>query len=191
MMTQEKPIETASRELPRLRTERLILRPLTVADAKRVQLLAGAREIASTTLSIPYPYEDGVAEKWIASHQENFEQNKGLDLAITLPATGAVIGAIGFGSINTDHQRAELGYWIGQEWWNKGYCTEAARQIIRFGFEQLRLNRIVAHHFARNPASGRVMQKIGMTHEGTLRQHVKKWDKFEDLLCYGILSSDI
>ena len=83
--------------------------------------------------------------------------------------------------------RAELGYWIGKPYWGQGYCTEAARATLDFGFEQLGLNRIFAHHFARNPASGRVMQKIGMTREGRLRQHVKKWDAFEDLELYGIL----
>ena len=189
-MKQENPIETASRELPTLRTERLILRPLTLADAKRVQLLAGAREIACTTLNIPYPYEDGMAEKWIATHQDRFEQNKGLDLAVVLSEKHLLIGCVGFGSISMEHARAEIGYWIGHEWWNKGYCTEAAREIVRFGFEQLGLHRIVGHHLSRNPASGRVMRRIGMAHEGHLRQHIKKWDKFEDLECYGILASE-
>ena len=189
-MTHENPIEPANRELPTLRTERLTLRPLTVTDAKRVQLLAGAREIARTTLNIPHPYEDGMAEKWIATHQDRFEQNKGLDLAVVLSEEHLLIGCVGFGSISMEHARAEIGYWIGHEWWNKGYCTEAAGEIVRFGFEQLGLNRIFGHHLTRNPASGRVMRTIGMTHEGTLREQIKKWDKFEDLECYGILSKD-
>jgi ribosomal-protein-alanine N-acetyltransferase len=54
----------------------------------------------------------------------------------------------------------------------------------------LELNRIFAHHFTRNPASGRVMQKLGMKHEGCLRQHFEKWDAFEDMEIYGILKSE-
>jgi len=180
----------SANEIPTLRTERLILRAFAVEDAPTVQRLAGAREIADTTLNIPHPYEDGVAEKWIAGHQERYRQNQGLTLAITLAEGNLLIGAISLISFSDQHQHAELGYWVGRQWWRAGYCTEAAREVVRFGLEQLGLNRIVGQHLARNPASGRVMQKIGMKHEGTLRQHVRKWDKFEDLECYGILKSE-
>jgi len=158
-------------------------------DAPTVQRLAGAREIADTTLNIPYPYADGVAEQWISGHRAGYEQGSKVPLAITLACSGAVVGAISLASIDKQHERAVIGYWIGKEYWNAGYCTEAAREMLRFGFERLGLNRIISHHLTRNPASGRVMRKIGMEHEGTLRQHVKKWDAFEDLECYGILKS--
>ena len=75
-------------------------------------------------------------------------------------------------------------------YWNRGYATEAARAMLTFGFEVLELNRIFAEYYARNPASGRVMQKIGMTHEGMLRQHMFKDDRFEDSVVYGILRSE-
>ena len=176
--------------LPTLKTERLILRPFRMEDAPTVQRLAGAREIADTTLNIPHPYEDGVAEKWIAGHQQGFEEDKKITLAITLAGNDTLIGTISLMSLSKQHQHAEIGYWIGKEWWNKGYCTEAAREMVRFGFEQLGLNRIIGQHLTRNPASGRVMQKVGMKHEGTLRQHVRKWDKFEDIEYYAILKSD-
>ena len=91
--------------------------------------------------------------------------------------------------IEPEHARAELGYWIGKPYWRNGYATEAARAILQYGFGQLGLNRIHAGHFTRNPGSGRVMQKIGMTHEGHQPRHVKKWDRFEDLELYGILHS--
>jgi RimJ/RimL family protein N-acetyltransferase len=79
---------------------------------------------------------------------------------------------------------------MGVPFWNHGYCSEAARALVTYGFEQMGLHRIYAFHFARNPASGRVMQKAGMTCEGTLRQHVKKWERYEDLVAYGILRSE-
>ena len=92
--------------------------------------------------------------------------------------------------INQQYASAELGYWIGQSFWRQGYCTEAARAVLGYGFELLELNRVYASYLTRNPASGRVMQKIGMAYEGCLRQHIKKWDVFEDLALYGILRSD-
>jgi RimJ/RimL family protein N-acetyltransferase len=142
--------------------------------------------VADTTLKIPHPYEDGLAEKWIANQREWFERHQQVVFAVTLRRGGTLLGATGL-QLDLADLRAELGYWIGRPYWGHGYCTEAARATLDFGFEQLGLNRIFAHHFARNPASGRVMQKIGMTREGCLRQHVKKWDAFEDLELYGIL----
>jgi RimJ/RimL family protein N-acetyltransferase len=76
-------------------------------------------------------------------------------------------------------------------YWGRGYATEAALAVIAFGFEELGLNRIYAQHMASNPASGRVMQKAGMRHEGTLRQHVTKFGIVDDIAIYGILASDI
>lgn len=169
--------------------ERLVLRPFKLADAPDVQRLAGAREIAATTLNIPHPYEDGVAEAWISKHQETFDQGKGVTLAITFRTNGRLIGAISLMDIRSKHQ-AELGYWIGKPYWNQGYCTEAARAMLRYGFQVLELQRIHACHLSRNPASGRVMQKLGMQHEGRRRQHVVKWGEMDDLELYGILRSE-
>jgi len=124
-----------AKKRPTLETERLVLRPFERGDAPRVQQLAGDRAIAATTLKVPDPYEDGLAEKWIATHTKRFEK--------------------------------------GQE--------------IVFAFA---LQRIHAYHFRHNPASGRVLQKIGMQHEGRLRQHVKKWGQFVDNELYSILRSE-
>ena len=103
--------------------------------------------------------------------------------------SGQLVGAIGLG-IDRRFKLAELGYWIGKPFWNRGYATEAAVAIIRYGFTSLELNRIASRHFTRNPASGRVMQKAGMQHEGTARQSMIKWGKYEDLQLYAILRED-
>jgi [ribosomal protein S5]-alanine N-acetyltransferase len=171
---------------PTLETARLLLRPFRLADADRVQELAGDRAIADTMLKISHPYEDGTAERWISNHRDWFEHHQQAVFAVTVKSDGLLIGALGL-RFELDDQRAELGYWIGKPYWNQGYCTEAARAALQFGFEQFGLNRIFANHFLRNPASGRVMQKLGMVYEGRLRQHVKKWDAFEDLEVYGIV----
>ena len=175
---------------PELRTDRLLLRPFTLADAPIVQRLAGERDIASTTLNIPHPYEDGLAEEWISTHQNRFEEGESVTYAIVLYEDGDLIGAISLMDISKRHQHAELGYWIGKPYWNNGYCTEAARAALRYGYRALGLNRIFACHLSRNPASGRVMEKIGMTYEGCQRQHAEKWGVFEDLKMYAILKSE-
>ena len=174
---------------PELITDRLLLRPFTLADAPLVQLLAGDRDIASNTLNIPHPYEDGMAEEWISTHHEKFERGELVNFAIVLRNDDVLIGAIGL-VINQQHENAELGYWIGKPYWGNGYCTEAAKAVLHYGFTALGLNRIHAFHMSRNPASGRVLEKIGMKYEGCLRQHGKRWGVFEDLEMYAILKSE-
>ena len=94
---------------PILETERLILRPFQISDVARVKALAGASEIYRTTLNIPHPYEEGMAEKWIAPHASRFYQGDAVDLAVTLKTDGILIGAIGLDA-TLRHQPAELGY---------------------------------------------------------------------------------
>ena len=179
----------AMQEFPKLTTSRLVLRLCTLADAPDIQRLAADRDIASTTQRIPHPYEDGMGEQFIATHQDNFDRGEQLSLGIALRSNDTVIGNIGL-RFDPAQDNAEMGYWIGKPYWNQGYGTEAAGAVIRHAFEELGLNRVYAAHFKRNPASGRIMQKIGMTYEGCLRQHVKKWGEYEDMEYYGILSSE-
>jgi [ribosomal protein S5]-alanine N-acetyltransferase len=174
---------------PSLATERLFLRPFTLADAPAVQALAGAVEIASTTLHVPHPYEDGMAESWILTHAPGYEAGTQATFAITERAGGLLVGAIGL-VIEAAHARAELGYWIGVPFWGRGIATEASRALLELGFDRMGLHRIQATYITRNPASGRVMQKLGMQPEGVLRQHVRKWDVFEDLAVCGILAAE-
>jgi RimJ/RimL family protein N-acetyltransferase len=177
------------KDIPTLRTERLVLRPFVVGDAPEVQRLAGDRAIADTTLSIPHPYTDGLAEEWISKHRDAFDKEQGVTFAVTRKEDGSLVGAIGLTAMTKGHQ-AELGYWIGRPYWNQGYCTEAAQALLRYAFSELGLARVHCCHFSRNPASGQVMRKLGMRHEGTRRQHVRKWDQYENLELYGILKGE-
>jgi RimJ/RimL family protein N-acetyltransferase len=172
-----------------LGTDRLTLRKFRVSDASRVEELAGAREVAEMTLNIPYPYESGLAEEWFQSHQDDFESGEGVVFALIRKDNLELIGAMGLIFTPRFH-RAELGYWIGKPYWGLGYATEAAHEIVRYGFEERGLNRIYATHMTKNPASGRVMQKLGMTQEGCLRQHALKWDEFVDMAIFGLLKKE-
>jgi ribosomal-protein-alanine N-acetyltransferase len=174
---------------PTLNTERLKLRPFTSEDAGDVKQLAGDRDVASTTLLIPHPYPDGAAENWIRSQADLFQKRRNVVFAITRVEDQQLVGAIGL-VIQSIHNRGELGYWVGKPFWGQGHCTEAAQAVLAFGFKELELNRIYAHHMQRNPASGRVMEKLGMRYEGLMRQHFKKWDQYEDMLAYGLLREE-
>ncbi len=167
-------------------TLRLILRPFRDEDAPDIQRLAGSYEVAYNTLLIPHPYPDGAAEVWIKKQREH---ESDLAFAITEKDTGALTGALGL-HIVREHDRGEIGYWIGLPYWNRGYATEAVGAVIQFGFEHMMLHRIWAGHFTRNIASGRVMQKNGMKHEGCWRGWTKKWNEFLDVEMYSILRDE-
>ena len=175
---------------PVLETQRLILRPFTLEDAPIVQRLAGAYEVAATTLNMPHPYQDGMAQQWISSQRAKHEKGEVVDFAIVIREGRLLCGAIGLG-IDKRNNNAELGYWIGVPYWGQGYCTEAAKEVLSYGFKSLNLHRIHAAHLNCNPASGRVMQKIGMSYEGCSREHFCKWGQFHDDLRYGILASEL
>jgi len=174
---------------PVFETERLVLRPFTLDDAPDVARLAGDPLIADTTAKLPHPYENKHAESWIGTHAEGFEKGTLLNVAITDREDGVLYGTTGL-SIRTEHRRAELGYWVGVPHWGNGYATEASRALVDWAFSDGNLNRVMARHMARNPASGRVMEKLGMRLEGTLRRHVSRGDDFDDIVIYSILASE-
>jgi RimJ/RimL family protein N-acetyltransferase len=171
---------------PTLTSQRLILRPFWLSDAPVVQQLAGDRAIASTTLTIPHPFNDGLAEDWINSLPQRFEWGQLATFAVVRQADEVLLGSVSIG-INRWHDHGELDYWIGQPYWGQGYATEAVAVLIGYAFTGLALHRVHAYVFKRNAASSRVLQKLGLVYEGCLRQHVKKWGVYEDVVVYGLV----
>jgi ribosomal-protein-alanine N-acetyltransferase len=170
---------------PTLRTDRLLLRPFTRDDIPELLPLIGAREVAATTRRIPHPYTLADAEEFVKTSQQGDEIN----LAILLLKDLRLLGG-GVLRPDMDHQHAEVGYWIGVPHWGNGYATEAARALVRYGFEVLQLHRVYASHSSNNPASGKVLRKLGMKHEGRMRQHLVKWAEYQDLEFYGMLKDE-
>ncbi|MFN3309971.1 MAG: GNAT family N-acetyltransferase, partial [Anaerolineales bacterium] len=171
---------------PHLTTRRLLLRGFQLSDAPRVALLIGDFDIARMVSSIPHPYEEEMATEWIRGHESQLNSQTALHYAIVRQADHLLIGAIGL-AFDWQNRSAELGYWIGKPYWNQGYATEAAQAVLKFAFGELGLNRVEAQHITKNPASGKVMQKLGMTYEGTLRQAIYLFGNFEDAALYSIL----
>ncbi|MCP3740738.1 GNAT family N-acetyltransferase [Rossellomorea sp. BNER] len=173
---------------PILLSERLRIRPFQLDDAPKVQELAGDIDIAKTTTIIPHPYPDGWAEDWIISTHKSMDKGDSLNFAI-VNEQNEFIGCI-YLFINKKHNKGELGYWVGKPYWGKGYCTEAGKVIVKYGFEELGLNRIYADAFTKNPASFKVMENLGLKHEGTFKQSCLYWGVYEDTVVYGLTKSD-
>jgi RimJ/RimL family protein N-acetyltransferase len=171
-----------------LTTERLVLRAFAPADAPLVEALAGEVEVAQTT-NLPHPYPPGAAVEWIEAGQHAAAQGQRYPFAIVRHADGALLGGITLW-LTSEHQRGELGYWVGRPYWGQGYATEAAARVVAYAFEELGLRRVTAQALRYNRASTRVMEKVGMLHEGTLRQHIYHWGAFKDVDVYGVLRPD-
>jgi RimJ/RimL family protein N-acetyltransferase len=170
---------------PSLRSNRLLLRSYTLADAPIVQRLAGDRRVALPTAAIPHPYPDGAAESWISTHPELFAARKGVCFAITVGATAELVGTMSLLDIAAAHARGEVGYWVGLQHWGNGYCTEALHLLMSFAEEHFALTRLTGRCVASNVASARVMEKVGFSLEGRLIKHVLREGRYEDMLLFG------
>jgi [ribosomal protein S5]-alanine N-acetyltransferase len=175
--------------MPTLETERLRLRAFMLEDASEFERLIAPKEVTDGTLSFPHPVPEGWGVERINRMFERFENGEHIEFAICTRVTGDLIGGIGLG-ITARHKRGGLGYWLGVDYWRQGYATEAARAVLTYGFQTLELHRIEAGYYPRNPASGRVLEKIGMQREGLMRGDVLKGDQFEDTVLYARLSTD-
>lgn len=174
---------------PSLTTSRLQLRGFQLYDASRVAFLAGDFDVARMVSSIPHPYEERMAVEWIQEHANLLQSQTAIHYVIIQRENSLLIGAMGL-QFDWQNHSAELGYWIGKPYWNQGYATEAARAVLEYAFKELDINRIEARHMTKNPASGSVMQKIGMTYEGTLRQSIYRFGNYEDAALYSILKEE-
>jgi RimJ/RimL family protein N-acetyltransferase len=174
---------------PTIPAARVRLRALRAADATRAQALLRDEEVAKQTLNIPHPYPESEAERWIAEREAGWRAGKMLAWAIALEDSDLLVGAISLKPVPA-HLRAEVGYWVARELWGQGIGTAALRAILAWGFDTLGLHRIEAHHFGENPASGRIMIKAGMRHEGRVREPIFRDGVPRDLELYGMLRSD-
>ena len=175
--------------LPRIETDRLILRPLQMRDAKDLFAYARDPEVSRHVLW------DAHKSIWETRRFLRFARNqyrRGFpgSFAIELKDGGRMIGTIGFMWVNPDYKSAEVGYSLSRDYWNRGIMTEALRATLRFGFEELKLNRIEAQHDTENPASGKVMAHCGMQFEGVMRQRIVNKGVFRDVAVYAMLKND-
>lgn len=175
--------------LPIIETERLILKPFKIEDAQSVYDLAKSYELYKSTLNIPHPYEPHMATEWIKTHEVAHEENGMISLGAFIKETDTLVGTFSLGHLPKS-KNGEIGYWIGLPFWNKGYASEGAKALLDFGFSQLKLNRIYGRYLTFNPASRKVMEKIGLEFEGILREVIVKDGTFHDVGYLAMLRSD-
>ena len=172
--------------LPPLETPRLMLRRLTMRDAQDIFAYSRDPEVARHVLWSAHRtiFDTRAYLRFIL---RQYREREPSSYGIVLKATGRVIGTIGFMSYSQENNTVEVGYSLARSAWNQGYMTEALRTLMRYGFEEMRLNRIEAIHETSNPASGAVMRKCGMKHEGTLRSKLINKGRYVDVELYAIL----
>ena len=171
-----------------LESERLKLRLFTEEDVEEVVRLCNNPNMNRYTLNIPYPYTEEIGKAWIEGHKKALERNN-YEFAITHKDSGKLCGAIAL-YIDGRNNRGEIGYWIGEPYWNNGYATEAGKTIIDFAFNKKGLHKVVGGAIVGNIGSSRVLEKTGMIKEGLYKEHVLKDNKYMDLAYYGIINSE-
>lgn len=175
--------------LQELYTERLHLRKFNLDDAKHFSGLLKDREVASTTLMLPFPCTQQEAIGIITEYLEEQNRQKSIRWAMTMKDTGTFIGGLRLVP-NTHFNSAELGFWIGKEFWKRRFTYEAARAVIKFGFDEMKINRIDAHAMTENISSINLLQKLGFQQEGLHPQLVMKWGEYKDVFTFGLLRSN-
>ncbi|WP_136604871.1 GNAT family N-acetyltransferase [Paenibacillus dokdonensis] len=174
---------------PLMETPRLLLRKLSVEDAEEYFSLASNPLAAKHTIwNAHITIEDSIS--YLSGLQAKMDQGQAFHWGIIDKATGTFIGRVGFIYFDTLHRLSEVGFALHCDWWGQGIMSEAALPMIRYGFEELGLNRIEGRCNADNLASERVLLKIGMTFEGILRRQLKIKGVFIDQKMYAILNSD-
>lgn len=169
-----------------IQTPRLLLRRYRLTDAEDVYAYARDPEWGQFLPGIPEPYERQHADEFVASHvlkDWRTESHWALELE------GRVVGRVGL-TPERRHGRAELGYELARWLWGRGLMTEAASAVVDEAFRKLPLRRILAHAITANIGSTRVMEKVGMRHEVTLRQHWVFHGQAYDAANYGILREE-
>ena len=149
-----------------IQTDRLVLRRFDLADAARVEALAGDEAIARMTGNIPHPYPRGAAKGWIEHTQPMIRAGVLAQAAVTRKGSDDLIGCASLKRETTSDDQAELAYWIGVPFWGSGLATEACRALVADVAGRWKLRRVWAGVLPINQRSARVLQKLGMTPDG-------------------------
>lgn len=171
-------------------TERLLIREYRKSDLDAFLHVVRQPEIYATTYGIPREYTRHRGKWWLKMIRQNTMMGSAFEYAVFLKESGQYIGNVGLINIAGEHCRADISYYIDRDYMNRGYATEAARAMLQFGFGEMNLHKISGVCMSRNPASRRVMEKLGMRYEGTLRDDLLKDGVFCDIDRLSILREE-
>lgn len=182
-------IKEQQSDLPVLETERLILRKLDLADAEDMYEYASEPIVSRF---VPWEAHKSVEDtkELLAFMIDSYGQKKKLTWAIELKNENKMIGTIDFINWMPKRYKAELAYILSHKYWGRGLTLEAARGLLAYGFAEMELNKVEAPIMLNNFQSQRVVEKLGMQHEGVARQHMIINGEFVDLAMYSVLKSE-
>ncbi len=180
---------TVFRHLPTIETERLRLRKLSMRDAGDLFEYASSSEVAE---HVTWEHHRNISDSmhFLRFTIQQYEEGRPASWGIVHKELGKLIGTIGYHMWSVSNSYAEVGYALSKDYWNKGYVTEVFKEVIRFGFEHMALNRIEATCMLKNAASERVMLKCGLKFEGIVRERLFAKGRFHDLKMYSLLKSE-
>lgn len=171
-----------------IETARLRLRPWRPEDKPALLRHADNPKVARNLSNIfPSPYTESDADAWFEARALDKEPRR----IFAIECDGQAAGGIGIHTRDDILARtAEIGYWIGEAHWGRGYATEALKAVVSYAFQTFDYHRLEAYHFGWNPASGRVLEKAGFKLEGCLREQICKNGEFTDAFVYGVLRDE-
>lgn len=173
-------------ELPRLETERLVLRPVTLDDVPAVHQYCSDPDVARYTTWHPHR-SLAESQAYVIAVQDQYRRDEPSPWGVEHRGERVLIGTCGFVARTPEHHRAELGYTLARPYWGQGYMTEAARAVIEYAFTNLDVNRIQAMCDAENLASARVLEKSGMRLEGILRDYLLIKGRYRNVRMYSVV----
>jgi len=174
-----------------METQRLVLRRFEINDAAALYTNWASSADTVTFMRMPPHQSADDTRAFVQSIIDNYEKTDTYRWAIVLKENNEPIGFIGLTVLSEYDETGDFGYSVGKAYWNYGYTTEALAAVLRYGLEKAGFNRLEAYHSIRNMASGRVMQKCGLTYEGRARQKYRSNLGFEDSDMYAIIKEDI
>ncbi|OPA75325.1 GNAT family N-acetyltransferase [Paenibacillus selenitireducens] len=174
---------------PVLETERLILRQLRIEDTDDLYHYFSKDEVTKfyDLQSFTDPKQ---AEALIHNWNEKFETQRGIRWGITFKPSDRIIGTCGFHNWSKKHFKAEIGYELTPEYWREGIMTEVLHSVIKYGFQELGLNRIEALIDSDNISSRKVLEKSRFNYEGLLKDYFYEKESFVDAAIFSIIKTD-
>lgn len=172
-----------------IETGRLLLRRMEMSDAKDLFDYSRDPQVA---LHVLWDAQKNISESraYIKCMLRKYRAGDPASWCIVRRDQGRVVGTIGYMWFQPENNAAEVGYSLARDCWNQGFMTEALQAVLRYSFEEMGINRIEAQHEVGNPASGAVMRKCGMAHEGTLRSRLYNKGRYVDVELYSILRQE-
>ena len=176
----------------KIETERLILREYKKEDAKSLAKNINDKIIWYYTARIPYPYTLKMAKEYIKKQikKDKSKEKTNFVFAVQLKGEKGIIGAVGLHSLDKDHKKIEIGYWLGQNYREKGIMSEAEKAVLEFAFNELNVNKVWGQAIVENKGSNALFNKFGFRKVGICQEELIKDGKKKDAYFWELLRKD-